>query len=508
MFSVEKLTLLWYGSPVKLGGVVGLMNLGILFEDACRTYRDNVAIVYEETRLTFDNFNRATSSLANHLKALGIGKGDKVALMLPNAPEFPITYFACQKLGAVAVTLNVMSTSYELQYLLDNSDSKVLITAAASARRFEEIKDGLATCRHLLLTEVDEGPMSMKKAMGNGPFEFEPSDAAEDDPAVMIYTSGLTGKPLGAVLTHGNLISQSMLLKALFGATQTDKALCLIPLFHSFGAVANMLNPILIGACVVMMDAFSIDSIFKAIETEKITYTAAVPRLFLGMLLQEGAGSFDISSLKFCVTGGSAMPPAYMPQFEKKFKVRIREGYGLTEASPVCSVTRLDMEQKPGSIGTPIPGLEARIVDDADRELPRGEIGELIVKGPNVMKGYYKDITATALVLRNGWLHTGDLALIDADGHIFLKGRKKRMIITSGFNVYPREVEIVLNMHPAVQDSRVIGKSDLMRGEVVKALVVKKEGASADEKAILKHCRTYLSSYKIPREIEFVDRLS
>jgi long-chain acyl-CoA synthetase len=484
------------------------MNLGKKFEDACRAYKDNVAIVFEESRLTFGNFNRSVSSLAGHLKALGIGKGDKVAIMLPNTPEFPIAYFACQKLGAVAVTLNVMSTAYELQYLLDNSDSRILITAATSARRFEEIKDKLATCRHLLLTEVNEGPLSMKKVVEAGPFEFEPSDATEEDPAVMIYTSGLTGKPLGAVLTHGNLLSQSTLLKTLFGATPEDKALCLIPLFHSFGAVANMLNPILTGASVVMLDAFSIESIFKAIEAEKITYTAAVPRVFLGMLLHEGAGNFNISSLKYCVTGGSAMPPAYIPQFEKRFKVRICEGYGLTEASPVCSVTRLDIEQKPGSIGVPIPGLQARIVDDTDRELPRGEIGELIVRGPNIMKGYYKDDAATALVLRNGWLHTGDLALIDVDGHIFLKGRKKRMIITSGFNVYPREVEIVLGMHPAVLDSKVIGKSDLMRGEIVKALVVKKEGASADEKAILKHCRTYLSSYKIPREIEFVERLN
>ncbi len=484
------------------------MNLGKKFGDVCRTYKDNTALVFENSQFNFKQLGAAANSLANHLKSLGINRGDKVALMLPNVPEFPIAYFACHKLGAVAVTLNVMSTSYELQYLLDNSDSKVLITAAQSARRFEEIKERLATCRHLLLTEVNEGPQSMKKALETGPFEFTPSDATEDDPAVMIYTSGLTGKPLGAVLTHGNLISQSSLLKDLFHATEADKALCLIPLFHSFGAVANMLNPILTGACVVMLDAFSIDSIFKAIETEKITYMCAVPRVYLGMLLQEGAGNFNISSLKFCVTGGSAMPPAYMPQFEKKFKVRLREGFGLTEASPVCSVTRLDMEQKPGSIGVPIPGVEARIVDDTDRELPRGEIGELIVKGPNVMKGYYKDPEATAAVIRNGWLHTGDLALIDTDGYIFLKGRKKRMIITSGFNVYPREVEIVLNMHPSVADSKVIGKSDLMRGEVVKALVVKKEGAPADEKAILKHCRTYLSSYKIPREIEFVDRLS
>jgi len=484
------------------------MNLGKMFADSCSTYKDNTALVYENSRISFSRMDAAVNSLANHLKSIGIGRGDKAALMLPNTPEFPITYFACQKLGAVAVTLNVMSTAYELQYLLDNSDAKALVTSAQSARRFEEIKDRLATCRHLLLTEMDEGPLSLKKALEAGPFEFEPSDAAEDDPAVMIYTSGLTGKPLGAVLTHGNLISQSRLLADLFDGSEKDTGLSLIPLFHSFGAVANMLNPILMGACVVMLDAFSIDSIFKAIETEKITYMTAVPRVYLGMLLQEGTEKYDMSSLKYCVTGGSAMPPAYMPQFEKKFRVPIREGYGLTEASPVCSVTRLHMQQKPGSIGVPIPGVEARIVDDTERELPRGEIGELIVRGPNVMPGYYKDPEATAAVIRNGWLHTGDLALIDADGHIFLKGRKKRMIITSGFNVYPREVEIVLNIHPIVAESKVIGKSDLMRGEVVKALVVKKEGASADEKAILKHCRTYLSSYKIPREIEFVDRLS
>jgi len=484
------------------------MNLGKMFADSCSTYKDNTALVYENSRISFSRMDAAVNSLANRLKSIGIGRGDKAALMLPNTPEFPITYFACQKLGAVAVTLNVMSTAYELQYLLDNSDAKALVTSAQSARRFEEIKDRLATCRHLLLTEMDEGPLSLKKALEAGPFEFEPSDAAEDDPAVMIYTSGLTGKPLGAVLTHGNLISQSRLLADLFDGSEKDTGLSLIPLFHSFGAVANMLNPILMGACVVMLDAFSIDSIFKAIETEKITYMTAVPRVYLGMLLQEGTEKYDMSSLKYCVTGGSAMPPAYMPQFEKKFRVPIREGYGLTEASPVCSVTRLHMQQKPGSIGVPIPGVEARIVDDTERELPRGEIGELIVRGPNVMPGYYKDPEATAAVIRNGWLHTGDLALIDADGHIFLKGRKKRMIITSGFNVYPREVEIVLNIHPIVAESKVIGKSDLMRGEVVKALVVKKEGASADEKAILKHCRTYLSSYKIPREIEFVDRLS
>jgi len=193
--------------------------------------------------------------------------------------------------------------------------------------------------------------------------------------------------------------------------------------------------------------------------------------------------------------------------FEKKFGVRLVEGYGLTEASPVCSVSRVNMEQKPGSIGIPISGVEAKVLDDDGSELPTDEVGELVIKGANVMEGYYKDEDATAEVIKNGWLYTGDLARIDKDGYIFLTGRKKRMIITSAFNVYPREVEIVLEMHPAVESSRVTGKPDLMRGEIVKALIVKKEESTVNEKEIMRHCRTYLSSYKVPREVEFVESL-
>lgn len=201
------------------------------------------------------------------------------------------------------------------------------------------------------------------------------------------------------------------------------------------------------------------------------------------------------------------MPPEFIPLFEEKFKVILREGYGLTEASPVCSVGRREMVHKPGSIGTVMPGTEAKVLDDQDHELPAGDIGELVIRGDNVMEGYYQDEEATARVIRNGWLHTSDLARIDEDGYIFLTGRKKRMIITSGFNVYPRETEQVLEMHPAVKTAKVVGKPDLMRGEIVKALIVRNPDAMTNEKEITRHCRIYLSSYKVPREVEFVESI-
>jgi long-chain acyl-CoA synthetase len=226
------------------------------------------------------------------------------------------------------------------------------------------------------------------------------------------------------------------------------------------------------------------------------------------MILYEKASKYDLSSLKICVTGGSAMPPDFIPVFEQKFNVRILEGYGLTEASPACSFNRIESVAKPGSIGTPLPGIDIKIVDESGRELPRNEIGELIIRGGNVMKGYYKDEAATASVIKDGWLYTGDLGRMDEENYIFLTGLKKRMIIISGFNVYPREVETVLNMHPAVQVSRVSGKPDLMRGELVKAEIVLKEGYAPDDKEIIRYCKVYLSNYKVPREIEFVRTLS
>jgi long-chain acyl-CoA synthetase len=483
------------------------MNLGKMLAESAGKYADRVAVIHGERRITYRELEQAACALANHLRSEGLGKGDKVALMLPNCPEFIIAYFGIQKMGGVAVTLNVQSTSYELRHLLGNSDSKCLITQGSLAKRFEEIREELPLCRHLIATNGPEEDSLFREIVAKGPFITEIPVMQDDDPAVMIYTAGLTGKPLGAVLTHRNLLTQSLLLRTIAHRTEEDIGLAVIPFYHSFGAVANMLATLRIGAGVVLMERFTLDGIFGAIEKEGITYICAVPRLFLGMFLHEGADKYRVDSLKVCVTGGAAMPVEFIPVFEQKFGVKIMEGYGLTEASPVSSFSRLDMPQKPGSIGIPIPGVAAKIVDGEGRELPRGNVGELILKGENIMKGYYRDEEATAQVIKDGWLYTSDLGRMDEDGYIFLTGRKKRMIITSGFNVYPREIEIVLGLHPAVQEARIVGKEDLLRGEIVKAFIVKKPGAEIEERELLRHCRTYLSSYKVPREIEFVPEI-
>jgi long-chain acyl-CoA synthetase len=483
------------------------MSLGKMLTESAEHYPENTAVIQGERRLTYRELNRAACALGNHLRSIGLGKGDKVSVMLPNCPEFVIAYFGIQKIGGVAVTLNVQSTPYELLHLLGNSDTQCLITQGILAKRFEEIKKELPLCRRLVTTNGPEEDSPFREIIAKGPFTEEIPELAADDPAVMIYTAGLTGKPLGAVLTHHNLLTQSVLLRTICHLDEHNTGLAVIPLFHSFGAVANMLALLRIGASVVLMDRFTLDGIFGAIEKERVTYIAAVPRLFLGMLFHTGAEKYRTDSLKFCVTGGAAMPPDFIPVFEKRFGVKIMEGYGLTEASPASSFSRLEMPQKPGSIGIPLPGVEAKIVDDRGREVPREIVGELILKGDNIMKGYYKDEEMTAQVLKDGWLYTSDLGRMDTEGYLFLTGRKKRMIITSGFNVYPREIEIVLCLHPAVQAARIVGKDDLLRGEIVKAIIVKKPGMEIEERELLKHCRTYLSSYKVPREIEFTETI-
>lgn len=484
------------------------ISLGHMLEESRRQFPAHLALLQEETSLTYADLDRAVNSLGNRMREAGLQKGDNIALMLPNGIEFVVSYFAIQKIGAVAVTLNVSSTAYELRHLLGNSEARGLITTTLMAQKLTEIKNDIPLCTFLLLHDEQNPPQSpFRMAMEAGPFTLEMPEMKGADPAVIIYTSGLTGQPVGAVLTQNNLLGQSYLLKVCCGATDRDRGLAVIPLFHSFGAVVNMLCVIRMGASVVLMDSFSVDAIFQAIEREKITFIAAVPRLFLGMVMQAKGKEFDLSSLKLCISGGAAMPTEFFPRFEARFGIKIMEGYGLTEASPVCAFTRPAGKHKPGSIGPVVPDVEAKVVDDDGRELPPGMTGELLIRGSNVMQGYYHDAAATAAVIRDGWLYTGDLARIDGDGYIFLTGLKKRMIITSGFNVYPREVEIVLNLHPAVQTSLALGKPNLLRGEVVKALVVKHPDKDVEARELVWHCRQYLSSYKVPREIEFVARL-
>ncbi|MEE9910735.1 MAG: AMP-binding protein [Deltaproteobacteria bacterium] len=475
-----------------------------LLKDSVQRFAERPVLIADGDRISYRQLYSAVQNVALSLKRKGIKKGDKVALMLPNIPEFVYCYFAILELGAVVVPLNTSSTPTELIYLLNNSDAEIFISQTAAEKKYEEIKDRLLTCHSLY--SIDSAEISLDSGPGEPDSFKTPIDP--DDPAAIIYTAGLTGNPLGAVLTHRNLCAQNNQILPIFRRNPEDVGLSLIPLFHTFGATVNMINVIGAGCSTVMMDRLTMDSLFSTIERERITYIAAVPRLYIGMIFYDKASKYDLSSLQLCATGGSAMPADFIPVFEQKLGVRILEGYGLTEAAPACSFNRIECVAKPGSIGQALTGIDIKIVDDAGNELPPNEVGELIVRGENVMKGYYKDDRATGSVIRDGWLYTGDLGRMDDDHYIFLTGRKKRMIITSGFNVYPREVETVLNLHPAIKESLVVGKEDLMRGEVVKAQVVLRNAHHPDDKEIIRHCKMYLSPYKVPREVEFVSSIS
>jgi long-chain acyl-CoA synthetase len=483
------------------------MNMKMMLQETTERYPENTAIIHAGNRISYKNLNQFIEALAHHLQGLGVRKGDKVAIMLSNCPEFVISYFAALRLGAVAVTLNVMSTSYELQHLVENCDAKVFITAENFAKRFQSIQETLPLCQHLITTGGLKPGSPFDEIINSGLVTMDVPALQGNDPAVMIYTAGLTGKPLGAVLTYNNLATQADLLRTICNGTKDDRSLAVIPLFHSFGAAVNMLCPLCLGGAIVLMERFTMEGIFATIQKEQVTYLTAVPRLFMGMLFHEKLKEYNLSSMRFGITGGSPMPPEMFGEFEKHLGIRVLEGYGLTETSPCCIFTMPDKTQKPGSIGTVLPGVQAKVVDDAGCVVAAGVVGELVVRGNVVMQGYYKDDAATAEVIRDGWLHTGDLAHMDEEGYVFLVGVKKRMIITSGFNVYPKEVELTLDMHPAVVASKVIGEKDLMRGEIVKALIVKKPGNETDEKEIMQHCRNYLSSYKVPREVVFVETL-
>ncbi|MDP2854576.1 MAG: AMP-binding protein [Smithellaceae bacterium] len=484
------------------------MNMERMLQDTTLRYPENPAIIYESKQISYKELNQFVEALAHHLQGLGVRKGDNVAIMLSNCPEFVISYFAALRLGAVAVTLNVMSTSYELRHLIENSEAKVFITTDNLAKRFQAIQETLPLCQHLITTSGLKPGSLFNEILHSGSVSADAPALQGSDPAVMIYTAGLMGKPLGAVLTYNNLATQADLLRTICNGTKDDRSLAVIPLFHSFGAAVNMLCPLCLGGAIVLMDRFTVESIFATIQKEQVTYLTAVPRLFMGMLFHDKLKEYNLSSMRFGITGGSPMSPELFAEFEKHLGIQVLEGYGLTETSPCCIFTMPDKVQKPGSIGTVLPGVAAKVEDDAGGEVAAGVVGELVVRGDVVMQGYYKDEAATAEVIRNGWLHTGDLAYMDEEGYVFLVGLKKRMIITSGFNVYPKEVELILAMHPAVVASKVVGEKDLMRGEIVKALIVKKPGDETDEKEIMQHCRDYLSAYKVPREVVFVANIA
>jgi len=460
-----------------------------------------VCLKTHDREITYGELSRAARSLGAALKQAGLTKGDKVILVLPNIPEFVISYMAIIGLGAMVIPVNPSYTAWELAYILGNSDSKAIILEKG---RLETYRAILEQCPlDIVITTGEEGDF---KQWITGRSQEIGQDLAPDDVAVIIYSSGLTGYPMGAMLTQGNLDHNSDMMRLCMDCNETDTTLTVIPLFHSFSASVNMLSMLRLGGTIYLMNRLNFKEMDYALKEAGITAICAVPTLLFGLIHHPEVQNVDCSRVRTLIAGGSALSLKIFNAFKEKFHQDIHQGYGITEASPVCSVNRKHRPIKPESIGQTVPGVEVMVVDDNGQPLKANKTGELLFKGPNIMKGYYKYEKETAEIIRDGWLYTGDLGFIDEDGYITITGYKKEMVITSGFNVYSREVEGVLKAISGVRDSAITGVPDLMRGAIIKAYIVR-ENTGISEQEIKQQAHKRLASYKTPRMIVFVEEI-
>ncbi|MFZ5626470.1 MAG: long-chain-fatty-acid--CoA ligase [Bacillota bacterium] len=459
------------------------------------------AYTYLGKTSSYTELGQQVARLAGKLRELGVKEDCSVALILPNSAEFLITYYAVVSLGARVIPINPLYTRDEIGYILMDSQSVGVVTLPQIAAALLEYRAYLPHLSWVIACgEKVEGAISWAEALEAVPLTSWP-ELHEDDVAVILYTSGTTGKPKGAMLTHKNLCSNAESLRHYVRATSDDRFVVVLPMFHVFCMTVCMNMAVLIGSPMYILPKFSPAEVVNVIRDWQATVFAGVPTMYNFIMQIPNARPEDFRSLRLAISGGASLPVELLRNFEAKFRTIILEGYGLSEASPVVSFNPIDGARKPGSIGLTIPGVEVKIVDDNDRELPAGEVGELVVKGPNVMAGYFNNPAATAEALRNGWLHTGDLARRDEEGYLYIVDRKKDMVIVGGYNVYPREVEEVLYQIPQVLEAAVIGVPDPDYGEAVVAFVATKAGQTLTEEEVLEHCRQHLAKYKVPAKI-------
>jgi len=496
-----------------------MTNLAALLGPTAAKHPARTAIVLGDTRISYAQLDKASNQVANLLVANGVRRGDKVALSCPNLPYFTIVYFGIIKAGATVVPLNVLLKPREIAYHLADSDAVAYFAFEGTAEL--PIGDSAAKA-------VEETPacrsLFVVPAAGTGlpwadqPAEFETVDTDDEDTAVILYTSGTTGQPKGAELRHRNMRDNALAGKDVFAAdvANPDTYLCVLPLFHSFGQTVIQNGAIAFGGTIVMLPRFDATAALALMVKESVTFFAGVPTMYWGLLgaLDDSADASSVATvaanLRIAVAGGSALPGEVHREFRERFGVTILEGYGLSETSPVASFSVYGQEPRVGSIGVPIPGVELRLINDDWTDVPDdpAAVGEIAIKGHNVMKGYYGRPEATAEAIRDGWFRSGDLARKDTDGFYYIVDRAKDMIIRGGFNVYPREIEELLMTHPAVSLAAVIGVPHASHGEEIKAVIVRaKDHDDVTEADIVAWAKENLAAYKYPRIVEFRDTL-
>jgi long-chain acyl-CoA synthetase len=478
-------------------------NLARILTETAKRHGDRIAFKLDDVELSYALLDEGSARIAGLVKRKGLAPGDRVGLMLPNVPYFPVIYYGILRAGAVVVPMNVLLKEREVRFYLDDPGAKLLFAWHGFADAAESgASDAGVECMLVAPGEFEQLLASLEP-------EYEVADRGGEETAVILYTSGTTGTPKGAELTHANLSQNCSIVRhKLGGFDEEDVLLGALPLFHSFGQTCAMNAAVGIGGMVTLLPRFEPDKALEIIERDRVTVFQGVPTMYNAMLHCESADGADTSTLRLCISGGSAMPAELMRAFEERFGCMILEGYGLSETSPVASFNHPDRERKPGSIGTPIEGVEMKVVDAEGNELPTGEVGEIVIRGHNVMKGYWARPDATReAITGDGWFRSGDMARVDEDGYFFIVDRKKDMIIRGGYNVYPREVEEVLYEHPAVQEAAVVGVPDEALGEEVGAAVVLCKGGSLEADELKAYVREQVAAYKYPRKIWFVDEL-
>jgi long-chain acyl-CoA synthetase len=478
-------------------------NLARILTETAHEHGDRTAFKLDAVELTYSMLDESSARVAALLKAKGVAAGDRVGLMLPNVPYFPAIYYGILRAGAVVVPMNVLLKGREVTFYLQDPGAKLVFAWYDFA---DAAEDGAAQAgAECILVK----PGEFEQLVLSHEPDTEVADRSGEDTAVILYTSGTTGTPKGAELTHANLRRNCAATSVtLAGFSADDVLLGALPLFHSFGQSCTMNSAIMTGATVTMLPRFDPEKALEIIQRDRVTVFQGVPTMYNAMLHADAADATDASTLRLCMSGGAAIPVELIRAFEDKFGCPILEGYGLSETSPVASFNHPDRERKAGSIGTPIEGVEMQVWDDDGNEVPQGEVGEIVIRGHNVMKGYWARPEASGeAITDDGWFKTGDMAKIDEDGYFFIVDRKKDLIIRGGYNVYPREIEEVLYEHPAVQEAAVVGVPDDALGEEVGAAVVLCKGESLSADDLKAYVKEQVAAYKYPRKIWFVDEL-
>lgn len=479
-----------------------MTNLDSLLARSAAEHPDRVALRMDDLVLTYAQLREAARRMSTLLASAGVEPGDRVGIMLPNVPAFPIAFYGALAAGAITVPMNPLLKSREVGYYLGDSGARVVLawhTAAAEAAK------GAADAGAQAI-QVETADMA-DLLDGLAPAEVNSGRQGEND-AVILYTSGTTGTPKGAELTHAGLVRNAELTaRNLLKNRPDDVMMGCLPLFHVFGLTCGLNATVAAAGTLTLLPRFEAAKALEIIKRDAVTIFEGVPTMYAAMLHHPEADPTQTVSLRVCVSGGASMPVEILRGFEEKFGCVILEGYGLSETSPVASFNHPDKVRKPGSIGTPIEGVQMRLVDDNGQEVADGEIGEIAIRGHNVMKGYWGKPEATAEAITDGWFHTGDMARVDEDGYYYIVDRKKDLIIRGGYNVYPREIEEVLHEHPAVAEVAVIGMPHAELGEEVGAAVALKPGATATPEELRTFARDKVAAYKYPRRVWLVDSL-